>query len=283
VPFDKVTHTAHVETAISIIQSGEIRPSLVFDESRLNKQRILVSWLSPNTWGTGSRYGNIDFAFDFDDLIDGKRYYWVEPIAYKIAACRILVTDINHDKQLERYYPIRGDGPWWFDKSTKTHYFNNNHCLEFMVEAPLRLSELRSLDFTRHNNQYCALHRNNPRRCPEFGLSDTRGAEKFLARAATVDLSISKFIKNNDRAKFIAKGAVSDLVYFNSKKSKGTITADSPLATAQSRAFMSAFAFGHEDEAELLAGQFKSRDEFAKAVAEIMTDVTGISEWTDRD
>jgi hypothetical protein len=49
VPFDTVTHTSHIDSAIRIITEGEIQPSLVFDESILNTQRILVSWLSPTS------------------------------------------------------------------------------------------------------------------------------------------------------------------------------------------------------------------------------------------
>ncbi len=35
VPFDTETHTSHIGPAISIINDGEVPPSLVFDKSRL--------------------------------------------------------------------------------------------------------------------------------------------------------------------------------------------------------------------------------------------------------
>src|SRR4051794_25924403 len=76
--FGTVSHTSHVDSALSILSRGEIRPYLVFDESLLNDQRILVSWLSPNHWHNGYRYGNIRFDFDFQSLIAGKHFYWVE-------------------------------------------------------------------------------------------------------------------------------------------------------------------------------------------------------------
>jgi hypothetical protein len=78
---------------MSIVESGLIRKGLVFDESKLNKERILVTWFSPNYWGPGYRYGNVRFDVDFESMVSGKHYYWVESIAYGIAACRILVTD----------------------------------------------------------------------------------------------------------------------------------------------------------------------------------------------
>ena len=103
-PFDLVSYTSHVNSAVDIIRDKEIRPSLVFDELKLNKYRILVSWLSPNYWG-GFRYGNIRFQFDFASLIRDRLYYWVECIAYKVPACRILITDINRDEMLQKYDP----------------------------------------------------------------------------------------------------------------------------------------------------------------------------------
>ena len=47
-------------------------------ESRLNTERILVTWLSPNDWTNagGFRYGNIAFELDWPDLVDGMRFYW---------------------------------------------------------------------------------------------------------------------------------------------------------------------------------------------------------------
>ena len=96
-PFSWVGHASHAHTAVDILKAGEIKPSLVFDESKLNTERILVTWLSPNDWWHGYRYGTTKFSFDFQKLVEGKKYYWVEAIAYNTAACRILITDKTRD------------------------------------------------------------------------------------------------------------------------------------------------------------------------------------------
>ena len=123
--FETVSHTSHVASALSILDRGEIHPYLVFDESKLNDQRILVSWLSPNHWGVGFRYGNIRFDFDFKSLIDDKHFYWVElgRVQDSLLA-RILVTDKNHDGDLEEYDPTTKKGPWWHDTVSDQHYYN---------------------------------------------------------------------------------------------------------------------------------------------------------------
>jgi hypothetical protein len=202
VPLTTVTHSSHVGPALAIINDGEIRPTLVYDKSKLNTQRILVCWLSPNYWTLGSRYGNIDFRFDFERLIEGRNYYWVEAIKdYKLPACRILVTDIYRDlsTQLKRYDPTLGNGPWWFNKSERKHYYNGRYCLEFMIEAPIPLTMLMSLDFIKHSDQYCAMNRTAPSRCSEFGFSHIQGAARFLTRAAVMGIGLSSLVKGNTR------------------------------------------------------------------------------------
>jgi len=56
-----VTHVTHVQLGLDILRAGRIAPQLIYDDSRLNTQRILVTWLSPNDWSNagGFRYGNV--------------------------------------------------------------------------------------------------------------------------------------------------------------------------------------------------------------------------------
>ncbi|SRR5712692_828595 len=137
-PFHAVYHVSHIIPSLSILQNKKIHAGLVFDESKLNKDRLLVSWVSPNHWSPGSRYGTVQFCFDLRQLIQGKNYYWVESIAYGVRACRILVTPNEH-KGLAQYDPTVGDGPWWYDKDKDEHYFNGNYCLELMLEEDLAI------------------------------------------------------------------------------------------------------------------------------------------------
>ena len=93
-PFEAVSHVCHINDAFRIFEDDEVRPSLVADESKLRTTRTSVTWLSPNTWVNGSRYGNISFNFNWSELIRGKNFYWVEAIThYRPAAFRIFITD----------------------------------------------------------------------------------------------------------------------------------------------------------------------------------------------
>jgi hypothetical protein len=139
-PCTEVSHVSHVEAALKIVGEKKIRQGLVFDESMLNTERVLVTWVSPNYWANGFRYGNVRFTYDFADLIKGKNFYWVEDMTvYNPTACRILITSTDRSASLPTYDPSRGDGPWWFDSSTGNHYINGAYCLEFMVEDDLKV------------------------------------------------------------------------------------------------------------------------------------------------
>ena len=74
----EVHHVVHVPGARRIIEDGHIRAGLVYDESRLNRSRLCVSWLSANTWANGSIYGNVQFTFDWRRIVKGRHVYWVE-------------------------------------------------------------------------------------------------------------------------------------------------------------------------------------------------------------
>ena len=73
-----ISHVTHLDPAWRIFQAKELTAGLVFDESILRKKRILVTWLSPNDWADGYRYGNVRFTFDFRALVESLRCYWVE-------------------------------------------------------------------------------------------------------------------------------------------------------------------------------------------------------------
>src|SRR3990172_1907525 len=85
-PLTTISHVTHVEMALRVLKDGVIRSGLVFDESKLNRERILVTWLSPNYWAPGFRYGNVRLSFDWQSIVAGKRYYWVESMAYGVEA-----------------------------------------------------------------------------------------------------------------------------------------------------------------------------------------------------
>lgn len=127
-PFDFVNHVSHVESSKEILKRQSLVAGLVFDESKLNSERILVNWLSPNHWYNGFRYGNICFKIPFNKSVLDYNFYWVESIAYGVEACRILITKNDYDF-LEKYDPNIPNGPWWYDKEKDKHYYNSNFCL----------------------------------------------------------------------------------------------------------------------------------------------------------
>src|SRR5689334_17298236 len=93
---DTVRHVVHVAPARRIIEDGRIKAGLVYDESRLNRSRISVSWLSANTWAFGSIYGTVEFQFDWKSLVQGQNVYWVEAMdKYNPTAYRFLLTKLG--------------------------------------------------------------------------------------------------------------------------------------------------------------------------------------------
>lgn len=281
--FETISHTSHIDSAFSILDRKEIRPYLVFDESKLNDQRILVSWLSPNYWTTGFRYGNICFDFDFKSLISDKKFYWVESIAYKIPACRILVTDKDHSKNLQPYIHTSQTGPWWYDRTKDQHYFNGTHCLEFMFESAISLKNLRSFNFVDHHNSYCSVHRNEPERCKERGFRAAKGGAKFIARAVALgaDLAILApyLIRPNGAPSSLLELAFEELFAGTSRKVAftGNLTAKSVQAAAVAQAICSAYSFHSLEAAKQLVAMFSDEDEFVNALAFVVGAVVGLA------
>jgi hypothetical protein len=152
-----VRHIAHVPDARRIIEDGKIKAGLVYDESRLNRSRISVSWVSANTWVYGSIYGTVEFQFDWETLIEGKKVYWVEAITrYNPTAYRFLLTtgDLNASSVVEPYNPIKDDGP--LRKSGNRWYWNgDNLTSEFMIDDDLHLRKTTGLNFVSHHPQLC--------------------------------------------------------------------------------------------------------------------------------
>jgi hypothetical protein len=91
-PLKRVFHIAHIGQALQILEERQILARPVYDESRLNKSRVHVVWLSPNDWYNGSFYGNVRFHFDWEDLVQGTQIYWVEVIKYSPHAPRFIFT-----------------------------------------------------------------------------------------------------------------------------------------------------------------------------------------------
>lgn len=286
VPFDTVSHVAHILPSLSILEEGGIRAGLVCDESKLNKQRILVSWVSPNYWSLGFRYGTVQFIFDWRELIDGLNIYWVESIAYGVPACRILLTSQEH-KNLEVYDPKRKEGPWWHDESTGYHYYNENYCLEFMIERDLVIRKGVKIGFVKHHGRWCSIHRTSPTRCSELGMIDSTAASYFLAVTVSRKISVpyELFKKSPDRPSQppapICLGfsvLLTQLNYYNTNYT-GHIKHSDAAALPLARAILNAYFLDLEKDVDALKALFNSKDDLANSVAHVVGAHFGIKQW----
>src|SRR6266436_2563267 len=149
-----VRHVVHVPSARRIVEDWQIRAGLVHDESRLNKSRISVAWVSANTWGLGSIYGTVEFQFAWADLVDGQKIYWVEAMNYNPNAYRLLLSKRDILAGLVKPYdPAKDEGPLRLKDGQ--YYWNGEYTSEFMIEDDLSLDRCTGLDFVLHNQQYC--------------------------------------------------------------------------------------------------------------------------------
>ena len=147
----KVHHIVHLQTSRRILEDRQIRAGIVGDESKLNRTRLCVAWLSANEWVNGSLYGTVRFTFDWEQIIEGRSLYWVESMAYNPPAYRLFITDrdlsksdkvISYDPDVDEGPIRRKDGLW---------FWNRKYTSEFMVEADLLLADATGLDFVMHS------------------------------------------------------------------------------------------------------------------------------------
>jgi hypothetical protein len=152
-----VRHVAHVSSARRIVEDRAIKAGLVYDESKLNKSRLNVAWVSANEWARGSIYGTVEFRFAWADLVAGQKIYWVEAIEkYRPPAYRLLLSKRDFRPGLVTPYdPAKDEGPLRF-KDGK-YYWNGAYTSEFMIADDLSLDRCTGLKFVQHNEKYCRL------------------------------------------------------------------------------------------------------------------------------
>ncbi len=277
-PLIAIYHVAHLDTALRITADGRLRAGLVFDKSKLNTERILVTWLSPNDWtgAGGFRYGNVRFAFEWERLIQDKRYYWVESIAYGVPACRILITSNDYMEKLEEYDPTLKNGPWWYDLENGLHYWNGNYCLEIMLEQDLDIQESIGTDFVDHHPQYCSI---GSARCATRGLQRDPAGALFVAALVGqgIDPGALKLTQptpfsyhQNDlhRAWFQLRNDLHGL----EATYEGQITFGHPSALPIARAICNAYAQSRQLDLSRLINLFQSEDSMIENCAAAIAD-----------
>lgn len=283
-----VFHVAHIDTALNIVRDGKIKPSLISDKSKLNRDRILVIWVSPNDWSGagGSRYGNIEFAFDWRSLIAGKKYYWVEAIAYNTSTCRILVTDIDHSQEahkLQEYDPTEGNGPWWHDTATDQHYWNGNYCLEVMLEREIPLMELVNTDFMKHHPKFCC---NTPEICPDRDQHSEQGGARFLAGLAALQLNAQHLNLTQETEGLIQPTESTRRAWHQLRAEltrikydyRGTIDYDERIqSVAVARAILSAYWLRNQMEQEAMSELFATKDAMVNSCVRLIRRMLGVT------
>ncbi|MCW3104462.1 MAG: hypothetical protein JWO09_2902 [Bacteroidetes bacterium] len=282
-PLEKIYHVAHIETASRIFKDGRIKAGLIFDKSILNTQRILVNWLSPNHWTNGSRYGNIEFSFNFKKLCINSNYYWVEDIAYGIPACRILITDKDYSKLLPSYDPTDGDGPWFYDENNDIHYWNGDICMEFMLEKDILLNECDEIGYMKHHPTFC---NNGHLICKDKGLERRKASLRFISDIVGNDLPIetNHFITKKPLGIILPKenlkeglDAIRQRASSHNQKYSGTTTAISESAISLVHASLNFNAIGNLSEFRSIVSLFKNFDEYDKVLENIVVEKFGIT------
>jgi hypothetical protein len=268
-PFSTITHTTHIEMFFNMLDDGAILPRLVYDESKLNTKRILVVWLSPNTWGVGYRYGTIQLELDWTLLIKDMRIYWVERITkYKINALRILLTDQNRDTEFEEYNPEDRTGPWWYDKESDVHYFNGKYCLEIMVERSIPLKQIKGFQFVNHHRAWCSRYPKQPTKCSELGINSHKSSISVLAQILKRGIICNENYLLDTRVDLLQSGNpfkdAAEFLFYRLKdaeKGSGHLTKDDEAAFPVFQSIMDSISRGDKESYVPLIKLFKSFDE----------------------
>lgn len=177
-----IYYVAHLATAVRILEDGRVTARRVDDDSRLDRHRVSVVWTAPNRWpSTGSRYGTVEFAFDFARLMEGRSLYWVEAVEDRSrGTCRLLVSasDVSGLPVL-RYDPVRTKGPLrlvdgqWF--------WRNDLGLELMVHGHLPTSLCGAVAVVGHHRDFC--QRGPVAHCPDASRAEDAASAALLAGA----------------------------------------------------------------------------------------------------
>jgi hypothetical protein len=156
-----------------------------------------VAWFSANTWAEGSIYGNAQFAFSWDELIEGKKIYWVEVMRdYSPPAYRFLITGAKpyNLRRITPYDPTTDEGPLRIVKGK--WYWNGSFTSEFMIDANVNLRRCQNVTFVGHHPNICRLHGSS---CSDRHRPYFSSGAQVLAYAISTDMHyISKRFLSKD-------------------------------------------------------------------------------------
>jgi hypothetical protein len=275
-----VHHATHTTAALRIIEERKISRGLIFDKCSLNNSRTTVVWLSPNQWVEGSRYGNVEFTYDFKSLVKGQKIYWVEVhTGYSPHACRFLITDedVQH-LPVKPYDPAKDKGPLRYVDGI--WYWNFTYTGEFMLQNILWLDECTKVDFIKHHPVYCALGG-----CNDRGKDGERAAGRVVAQILSRNITtINQQLIVTEPKKALSDGVEVGLLRILKVLKADLGKLDGPLQTqdrvdAVLRAALLQHASGELNAAIETASLIKSDDIFRTRLAAIVKDHFGIKSY----
>jgi hypothetical protein len=285
-----VHHVAHIPEARRILEDKRIRAGLVYDESRLKRSRTCVAWASANTWPTlGSIYGNVQFTFDWSDILRDRQIYWVEHmLGYRPSAYRLLLTDRDLAPGVSRnvipYDPAVDKGP--LRKRDGVWYWNGDYTSELMVEDDLPLRLCRSVSFIKHRRDICRLHGSS---CADRTASAFETGGRFMAfllgnglhgldRAFRRPASMRSRLPLVDSVGVGIEGIMDALRGGRDRFDGGIRRAASSRAVL--RGALAHYGADQVDQARALVSQLASAEVFDRALERVVNDHFGIEDWT---
>ena len=286
-PLENVFHVVHLPIARRILEDGHLRCGLIYDESRLRKSRICVTWLSANTWAAGSIYGNVQFAFPWSKQVRKRHCYWVEAMtAYSPPAYRILLTDrdLSESKHVREYDPACDKGPLREHKGK--WYWNGSYTSEFMVESDISLEDCTGFDFISHHSSICRANRAG---CPDFGTTTEKVGGRVMAFLLGNGLhSIDHVLKKPSRSDLdrplsyaVDRGLGGIWLALGKKKDRfgGPVRAESSRK-AVLRGALALYGYGKTAAAKELVALLNSQSSFEKALIEVVNKHFDVKNWT---
>lgn len=268
---NKIGHVVHLETAGRILKDGKIKSNIVSPSSSLEIENVSVAWFSPNSWSDGSRYGNIEFVFDFSKLIEGKNIYWAGVKNYGVNACCFFITKRKLGKEYKKYDPLTDKGPWKYSLEEEEHYWNGKVALEFMFESDISLENCKGLNFVMHHRNFCSI---DASKCQDKSVDIFEAGKRFIANVIANDLPVEYHFFGKSRGS--AKGNLTrvfkqflrftvDFDFIGSIRSKDS-SADTLV-----RAALNFYHLGEMENFETLICMFKSRTDFKDTILTLIT------------
>lgn len=281
-----VSHIAHLKDARRILEDGVLRAGLVNDQSLLDTTRTRVTFFSANAWHNGSIYGNVEWRFDWEQLVSKRKIFWVEKrTGNRFPAYRFLLSDrdpklfpglIPYDPKVD-VGPLREQGGNW--------YVNRKDVVsEFLVDGDLEIDNCTEFDFVHHHPDYC---RTTGCRDKNTKLHDARAQTIAFVLGSEVrsldGILQRKAVYRDDKRLADAVGDGLGHLYMRitlSTKTKptGTIN-DARTAVALVRGALALWGTGQIARAKDIVRNLESDEVLVKAIETIVEEHFEIKDW----